>query len=50
MGILDKVSIQKLLEQIKLIYRDEPVFLDEMDKELIAKAATSDRKGFVKQK
>ena len=33
LGILDKISIQKLLEQIKLIYKDEPNFLQGLDSE-----------------
>ena len=33
LGILDKISTQKLLEQIKLIYKDEPNFLQGLDSE-----------------
>ena len=33
LSILDKISTQKLLEQIKLIYKDEPNFLEGLDTE-----------------
>ena len=33
LDILNKISTQKLLEQIKLIYKDEPNFLQGLDSE-----------------
>ena len=34
MNILDKINVYKLLEHIKILYKDEPNFLDELTKQI----------------